>query len=254
MLTMSITFTATGCGEKKETRSSKQASEKIVEETDKEDLKEETNLQDNTNEYSDEVLNEDSDEESKDTEEIIEDTDKSTDKLYTKETVASAFLFNDVEMTVSGQNQQATIINSGSNVFISSTNEEENMHMDIYFVNLTTYIHTVTEDEDVWLKSSKMQDTIQKMVDGIANADITDNLEDVEYIETVTENGMTYDVVNATELRDDKEFQKLTLYINVDTGYIERSENDADGEHITILYKPSDGFELPKEAENATEI
>lgn len=249
MLTMSFTFIATGCGEKEEARSSRQASEEIVEEADGE---ENTNEElEEAAEATDEITDEVSDEIS---EKVTDDTDKSADKVYTKERVASAFLFNDVEMTISSTNEQVTVINSGSNVLISSTNEEEKMQMDIYFVDLTAYIHTVSKDEDVWMKSTKMQDTIQEMVDGIANANITDNLENVEYIETVTENGVTYDVVNATELRDDKEFQKLTLYINVDTGYIERSENDTDGEHITILYKPSDGFELPKEAENATEI
>ena len=179
-----------------------------------------------------------------------DDKDNNGDKVYTADDIAAAFPIDDVKMTVVEDGMETVVGLDGENIFISS--EVNGEMMEIYFVGTVMYMHVNSAGEDMWIKSQNQEDTIQQMYDELEMLDVEASMVDVEYIETVEEDGNTYDVVQATEMRDGEEYQTLLFYINVDTGITEKTVNDEDD--IVIYYEPYDGFELPAEAEDAVEI
>ncbi len=232
--------------------SSTNESEVETEESDVEDKEDDEDDSDEDDADEDDADEKDSDENDADDKDDADadDKDNNGDKVYTAEDIAAAFPIDDVKMTVVEDGMETVVGLDGENIFISS--EADGEMVEIYFVGTVMYMHVKSAGDDMWMKTENQEDTIQQMYDELNLLDVEASMNDVEYIETVEENGNTFDVVQLTEIRDGEEYQTLLFYINVDTGLTEKTVNEEDG--IVIYYEPYDGFVLPAEAENALEM
>ena len=267
MLLMCFMFATTACTSDTESKSkSSKNSEKEVDDDDedddddkdskkkKKDKDDKKDKKDKKDKDSDDA-DDDSDDDDADADKDDADDEKpgkDTSAKYTAETLADAYLIDNVKYTVEVADGYATFIITGSDFMMEVSADD--VYMEMYAIDKVLYMHMVGEGEDMWVKSSSMTEDIDDLIEEIGAISMSDSFTNVEYVETVKENGVSYDVVKATEIRDGEEFQDLTFYVNVKTGLVEKSESESDGELVTVYYEQCNSITLPKEAANATEI
>jgi len=230
---------------------------------DKKDKKDKESEEESEDEESEDKDSEDEDDDKDADEEKTEDeksdkkdSDKknadASDKNYDAERLADAYPINHVKISITSGTETATVTIVDSSMQITASSS--GIDMDIYAVDNMLYTHMVGQGQDVWAKTASKQNEIDDMLEELGTTMVADSIKNVEYVKTVEENGTTYDVVKATEMRDGEDYQDLTFYINVETGLTERTESDSMGQNVVIYYEPCDEVVLPKEALNAQEF
>ena len=257
MLCSVMAFSLVACGDKdakaeKESTAAAEVTETLAAENDSADDEQVESTDAETVESTDAESNNSGDEVDPDDGDASDKTGVDEGKEYTAEKLAKAFPINNVKMEEITSAGTVEVIIKDKTLKIST--ESDGYKIEMYLVDNVEYMHISGGGQDQWMKDSDAKEDIEGMFDEFQNLAVADAMTNVEYVETTTENGVTYDVVKATEVRDGEEYQELMFYINTKTGLTERTEGVVDGEEVVVYYSPSDGFELPAEALKAAEM
>jgi len=246
MALMCTAFTATACGNNNDEKTT------IEDAGETEEVEEESEEAEDAEEESEEAEEETEETEEEESEETEEEANEENGG-YDAKAIAEAFPIDNMRMTVSSEGQVVDVYVCGSNFMVET--ESQGYLVEMYYYEGVMYSHTSGQGIDQWVKTTEgVEDIGDELQEMGANGWKEENIGEVEYIETVEEDGTTYDVVRVEEFRDGEFYQELLFYINVETGLTERTESETSGSLIVIYYEPCEVFELPAAAATATEI
>lgn len=141
-------------------------------------------------------------------------------------------------IATSGENSLMTYDFSGSGITIYAM--EDKMYAYSYLAGKETWMVAPVESEE---------DTDAVMDTSVDN----DNIDSWSYKEEVTEDGVTYDVLEVQSIDDEGETTVMDCYVNRETQEIDKYAMTEDGTTMVFEVTDIDGIELPAEAASATE-
>lgn len=243
-----------GCGQKNDVTgddvkvSVEEAKEEAEEETDEADTEE--SVEESVEASSEETTTESNEE----VPVIIDDTDLIS--AYEGYMEREGIISENVKMTAS-----TTADDMSFEVEVATCGDSMMMRYDfgsasfkMYATKEKVYACTYMQGTESWMwapvASQEEADEIVDMAD--TNMFETENVQSYSYRETVEEDGVIYDLLDAA-IDEDGTNGIATYYVNRETQKIEKITMDQDGTTVVCLLEEIDSIEIPAEAENAEE-
>ncbi len=121
----------------------------------------------------------------------------------------------------------------------------------IYAIDDKMYAYTHMAGEEAWMVASVES---EEEADAVMDTSVdNDNIDSWSYKKEVTEDGVTYDVLEVQSIDDEGETTVMDCYVNRETQEIDKYAMTEDGTTMEFVVTDIDGIELPAEAANATE-
>lgn len=175
-----------------------------------------------------------------------------TEGEYTPEQISAALPTDDVKMTIElAGNIYVSVVNRPD---MMMTTTVQGITSEVYFVEGVVYTHTNAMGMDMWMKIPNEDESYITEQNPTANVGIIpESITNIEVLETISEDGLTLDVVKVTT-KTEEEPKETTLYINTETGYVYKMITDTNMGEGCVYIEPNATFTLPAEAANAKEI
>ncbi len=260
LLAMSVMATLfTGCNVATSQEDDVEVSEESKEEKETEESSEEKNSEESSEEKNSEASSEASSEE-KSSEASSEEKSSEANAATGEWATAYDTYFDDhmilrdnaqVESTVEqdGMTMTTTIAVSGENSLIAYDFGIANVT--IYVIGDKMYSYIYLADEEAWMVAPvESEEDAEFVMDTSVD---NDNIDSWSYKEEVTEDGVTYDVLEVQSTDDDGETTVMDCYVNRETQEIDKYATTEDGTTMVFVVTDIDGIELPAEAANAKE-
>lgn len=127
--------------------------------------------------------------------------------------------------------------------------------LDLYATKEKVYAHMVMAGEESWIyapvTSAEEVDSVMSMAGETTIVD-AENVSSCTYVETVVEEGVTYDVL-LLEVDDGSATGNAYYYVNRETQKVDKFTMEQDGQFVECFVEEMNSIEVPAEAANATE-
>lgn len=240
LITVATTLSLTGCG------LMNQLNQAILEEEPLSLVVEENPVEDSV------VDIETSDDSSEENSEDTSMEGEITEGEYTPEQISAALPTDNVKMTIElAGNTYVSVVNRPD---MMMTTTVKGITSEVYYVDGVVYTHTNAMGMDMWMKIPNEGESYITEQSPTANVGIIpESITNIEVLETISEDGLTLDVVKVTT-GTEEEPKETTLYINAETGYVYKMITDTNMGEGCVYVEPNATFTLPAEAANAKEI
>lgn len=275
-----MTMVITGCGQKNDVAgddvniSAEETKEEAEEETDEADTEE--SVEESVEASSEEIVEESEEENIAESaeEEIVEESTEEETTAESNEKVPVIIDDTDLTSAYEGYMEREGIISENVKMTASTTAENMTFEVEVatcgdfmmmrydfgsasfkmYATKEKVYACTYLQGTESWMwapvASQEEADEIVDMAD--TNMFETENVQSYSYRETVEEDGVIYDLLDAA-IDEDETNGIVTYYVNRETQKIEKITMDQDGTTVVCLLEEIDSIEIPAEAENAEE-
>lgn len=128
--------------------------------------------------------------------------------------------------------------------------------IDMYVFADKVYAFTRMEDQEMWCWAPvTVEDEAAGLTD-LADTTLVDeeDMGDCTYREAIIDDGIIYDVLDATVASEDTASGTATYFVNRETQLIEKCVMESEGTTAVCLVEEIESIELPTEAESAVEV
>ena len=271
LLAMSVMATVfTGCNlpasqEKdvevsEESKEEKESEEKESEEKESEEKKSEASSEEKSSEASSEEKSSEASSEEKSSEASSEEKSSEANAATGEWATAYDTYFDEHEILRDNAQMEAVLEEEGLTMTttIAVSGETSLMTYDfngsgitIYVTEDKMYAHSYMAGEEAWMFAPVES---EEDADAVMDTSIdSNNIDSWTYKEEVTEDGVTYDVLEVQSTDDEGETAVMDCYVNRETQEIDKYAMTEDGTTMVFVVTDIDGIELPAEAANATE-
>lgn len=267
MATCMVAMVLTGCTEKETSADGEKAS---VEES-KEDEKEESEeAEESTEEAVESEETEESTEEAVESEEVEESTEEVVESEEAEETEVDSdiakmyegYLEKDdilpekarLSATTSQMGVSMDMVVAQADDVAMMSYELAEAEMDIYVEKEKVYWRYELQGQEAWSWAPITSDEEAEELNDMSDSTLvdTENISSYAYRETIEEDGVTYDLLEAV-VDDGTSTGNATYFVNRETQKVEKCVMVQDDAEVVCLIEEIDTIEIPAEFENATE-
>ena len=262
LLAMSVMATMfTGCNVAASQEDDVEVSEESKEEKESEEKEsEESKEEKESEEKSSEASKEEKESEEKSSEASSEEKSSEANAATGEWATAYDTYFDEHQILRDNAQMEATVEQDGLTMTttIAVSGETSLMAYDfgvasvtIYVIDDKMYSYNYMAGEEAWMVAPVES---EEDADAVMDTSVdNDNIDSWSYKKEVTEDGVTYDVLEVQSTDDEGETTVMDCYVNRETQEIDKYAMTEDGTTMEFVVTDIDGIELPAEAASATE-